>query len=62
MGRGDGRYARAFRIDGMFAPVDTAPTVRPINFRVVLPASWTRHAGQLGGGGMNGFHSQSDGR
>src|SRR5262249_40042113 len=25
-----------------------------INFRVVLPASWTRHAAQLGGAGING--------
>ena len=43
------------RIDGVFAPVDTAPTARPINFRVILPASWSRRAAQLGGGGMNGF-------
>ncbi len=42
------------RIDGVFAPVDTAPTARPINFRVILPASWNRRAAQLGGGGING--------
>ena len=42
------------RIDGMFAPVDTAPTARPINFRVILPASWNRRAAHLGGGGING--------
>ena len=38
------------RVDGVFAPVDTASTARPINFRVVLPASWNRRAAQLGGG------------
>jgi feruloyl esterase len=42
------------RIDGVMAPIDTASTARPINFRVVLPASWSRRAAQLGGGGMNG--------
>jgi feruloyl esterase len=41
-------------IDGAMAPVDTTPNGRPINFRVVLPASWTSHAVQIGGGGMNG--------
>jgi Tannase and feruloyl esterase len=41
-------------IDGAMAPIDTSPNGRPINFRVVLPASWTSHAVQLGGGGMNG--------
>jgi Tannase and feruloyl esterase len=41
-------------IDGKMAPVDTAPTARPINFRVALPASWNRKAAQLGGGGFNG--------
>jgi feruloyl esterase len=39
----------------VFAPVDTAPTARSINFRVILPASWNRRAAQLGGGGMNGI-------
>ena len=43
------------RIDGVFAPVDTASTARPINFRVILPASWNRRAAQLGGGGINGI-------
>ena len=42
------------RVDGAIAPVDTAPTSRPINFSVVLPASWNRRAVQLGGGGFNG--------
>ena len=43
------------RVDGVFAPVDTASTARPINFRVILPASWNRRAAQLGGGGINGI-------
>ena len=42
------------RVNGSMAPVDTASTARPINFSVVLPASWSRRAAQLGGGGMNG--------
>ena len=41
-------------IEGSMAPVDTAPTARPIRFRVVMPASWSYRAAQLGGGGMNG--------
>jgi hypothetical protein len=41
-------------IDGAMAPTDTSSHGRPINFRVVFPASWTSHAVQLGGGGMNG--------
>ena len=41
-------------IDGVMAPIDKSSHGRPINFRVVLPASWTGHAVQLGGGGMNG--------
>ena len=43
------------RIDGAIASIDTAPTARPINFRVILPASWNRRAAQVGGGGMNGI-------
>jgi feruloyl esterase len=43
------------RIDGSMAPVDTAPTARPINFRVILPAAWNGRAAQVGGGGMNGI-------
>src|SRR5262245_19683956 len=42
------------RVGGAMAPVDTAGTARPINFRVLLPASWNRRAAQIGGGGMNG--------
>ena len=41
-------------VDGVMAPVDTAPTSRPINFRVVLPAEWSHRSAQQGGGGMNG--------
>src|SRR5215831_3600265 len=41
-------------VDGVMAPTDTSEHGRPVNFRVVFPASWTRHAVQLGGGGMNG--------
>ena len=41
-------------VNGSMAPVDTAANAKPINFRVVLPASWSRRAAQLGGGGMNG--------
>jgi feruloyl esterase len=39
-------------VDGSILPVD--PKGKPINFRVVLPAKWSRRAMQLGGGGMNG--------
>src|SRR5881396_179874 len=41
-------------IDGAMAPMDTSSHGRAINFRVVLPASWTGRAAQMGGGGMNG--------
>ena len=41
-------------VDGVIAPVDTAATARPINFRVALPAEWNHRAVQQGGGGMNG--------
>lgn len=40
-------------IDGAIAPKD--PNGKPINFRVLLPASWSRRAIQVGGGGMNGM-------
>ena len=43
------------RVNGSMAPIDTASTARPINFSLVLPASWSRRAAQLGGGGMNGI-------
>jgi hypothetical protein len=41
-------------VNGAMAPVSKEANARPINFRVVLPASWSRRAAQLGGGGMNG--------
>ena len=41
-------------IDGAMAPMDKSSHGRAINFRVLLPASWTRRAAQMGGGGMNG--------
>jgi feruloyl esterase len=41
-------------VNGSMAPVSKEANARPINFRVVLPASWNRRAAQLGGGGMNG--------
>ena len=41
-------------IDGAMAPMDTSSHGRAINFRVLLPASWTMRAAQMGGGGMNG--------
>jgi hypothetical protein len=42
-------------VNGSMAPVSRESTARPINFRVVLPAAWSRRAAQLGGGGMNGM-------
>ncbi len=36
------------------APVDHAPTAKPINFQVAFPSTWNGRAAQLGGGGMNG--------
>ncbi len=39
-------------VDGQILPVD--PNGKPINFRVILPASWSRRSIQRGGGGMNG--------
>jgi len=41
-------------VDGAMAPMDTSANGRPINFRVVLPASWSRRSVQSGGGGFNG--------
>ena len=43
------------RVDGVFAPVDSAPTARVINFRVILPADWNRRGAHIGGGGNNGI-------
>jgi len=47
-------------VDGTILPVD--PSSKPINFRVVLPANWSRRAAQLGGGGMNGMIPNLTGR
>ena len=41
-------------VDGAMAPMDKSANGRAINFRVVLPASWSRRAVQIGGGGMDG--------
>jgi feruloyl esterase len=43
------------RVNGSMAPIDRSSTARPINFSVVLPASWSHRAAQIGGGGINGF-------
>ena len=43
------------RVNGSMVSMDANTTARPINFCVVLPATWSRRAAQLGGGGMNGF-------
>ena len=42
-------------VDGSISPVSKEPNALPINFRVVLPASWSHRAAQMGGAGMNGF-------
>lgn len=39
-------------VEGSIMPVD--PKGWPINFRVILPASWSQRGMQQGGGGMNG--------
>lgn len=41
-------------VNGSITPVSKEANARPINFRVALPASWSRRSAQLGGGGMNG--------
>lgn len=41
-------------VDGSMAPVDRSPSAKSILFRVALPASWSRRAAQMGGGGTNG--------
>ena len=41
-------------VDGVMAPIETTAYARPINFRVILPASWSRRGVQIGGGGFNG--------
>src|ERR1035438_1064173 len=41
-------------IDGSMAPIEAGGKAKPILFRVLLPASFSGRAAQLGGGGMNG--------
>ncbi len=50
-GRSGGPYCT---VNGAIAPVDKAPTAKPINFSVALPANWNERSVQLGGGGLNG--------
>jgi hypothetical protein len=40
-------------VEGVIAPRD--PKGKPINFRVLLPANWSRRAIQMGGFGINGI-------
>lgn len=47
-------------VEGSIFPVD--PDGWPINFRVLLPARWSRRAVQSGGGGMNGMITVREGR
>ena len=42
-------------VDGSMAPVSKEANAKPINFRVILPASWNQRAAQMGGSGFNGF-------
>lgn len=46
-------------VEGTIFPFD--PNGWPINFRALLPASWSLRAIQQGGGGMNGVISVSEG-
>lgn len=47
-------------VEGSIFPVD--PQGWPINFRVLLPASWSQRSMQAGGGGMNGTITVREGR
>ena len=47
-------------VEGSIFPVD--PNGWPINFRVILPSSWSHRAMQAGGGGMNGSITVREGR
>ena len=49
-----GGLAAYCTVNGSMAPVDRAPTAKPINFQVAFPSTWSGRAAQLGGGGMNG--------
>jgi hypothetical protein len=55
----DGTPAYAV-VEGSIFPVD--PNGWPINFRVLLPASWSHRAMQSGGGGMNGMITVREGK
>ena len=41
-------------VNGSMAPMDHAPSAKPINFQIAFPATWNGRAVQMGGGGMNG--------
>jgi len=47
-------------VEGSIFPVD--PNGWPINFRVLLPSSWSQRAMQAGGGGINGTITVREGR
>ena len=47
-------------VEGSIFPID--PNGWPINFRVLLPASWAHRSMQQGGGGMNGTITVNEGR
>ncbi len=47
-------------VEGSIFPVD--PNGWPINFRVLLPSSWSHRSMQQGGGGMNGTITVREGR
>ena len=47
-------------VEGSIFPAD--PNGWPINFRVLLPASWSQRALQAGGAGMNGFITVREGK
>jgi hypothetical protein len=47
-------------VEGSIFPAD--PQGWPINFRVLLPASWSHRAMQAGGGGINGIITVREGR
>lgn len=47
-------------VEGSIFPVD--PKGWPINFRVLLPSSWSQRSMQAGGGGMNGTITVREGR
>ncbi len=50
---GDDTASSYAMVEGSILPVD--PKGKPINFRVILPASWSYRSIQQGGAGMNGF-------